>query len=347
MNTKLENEIIAEDEINLYDYWKVLVKRKKILIGIFLVPLVIVTIVSLSLPRYYRGESEISIPALPAPNIPSVITAPNIVRLIGNIDDSQKVKIFANNSGAIKSVLISLPKKSTDKVNIIVDAKTADIIPQAFKDVFDYISNLPGIKGEIAGIQTETDLKLKKLIEEADFMLKKRKEEIDLKLPQLINARKANLVFLNQITNMMKKGQLSIININPADIIKKDADLSLEIMNLQQEKTDVVKIREKSVIGVNPDDLIKKDADLSLKIRNLQHVKSDMMKKKELNVNVSVGILGPPSITKQPTNAQIKQRIIITGLLSLFAGIFVVFFLEYIDRMRAREKLVDNRPRSG
>ncbi|MDO9566780.1 MAG: hypothetical protein Q7J15_08580 [Candidatus Desulfaltia sp.] len=33
-----------DDEINLYDYWKVLVKRKKILIGIFLVPLVIVTI---------------------------------------------------------------------------------------------------------------------------------------------------------------------------------------------------------------------------------------------------------------------------------------------------------------
>ena len=28
----------------------------------------------------------------------------------------------------------------------------------------------------------------------------------------------------------------------------------------------------------------------------------------------------------------------ITGLLSLFAGIFVIFFLEYIDRMKAREK---------
>ena len=107
MNTKLENEINSEEEINLYDYWKVLVKRKKILIGIFLVPLVIVTIVSLNLPRYYRGESDISIPVLlvpnipsvmPAPNIPSAITVPNIVRLIGNIDDTQKVKIFTNYS---------------------------------------------------------------------------------------------------------------------------------------------------------------------------------------------------------------------------------------------------------
>ena len=28
----------------------------------------------------------------------------------------------------------------------------------------------------------------------------------------------------------------------------------------------------------------------------------------------------------------------ITGLLSLFTGIFVIFLLEYIDRMKAREK---------
>ena len=170
-------EARQDDEINLYDYWKVLVKRKKILTGIFLVPLVIVTIISLIQPRYHRGESEISIPALPASNIPSVITAPNIVNLIGDIDDTKKVKIFTKNSDAIKNASVSLPKKSTDKVNIIIDAKTADIIPQAFKEIFDYISNMPEIKGEIARIQAETDLKTGKLIEEADFVLKKLIEE--------------------------------------------------------------------------------------------------------------------------------------------------------------------------
>ena len=278
-----------DDEINLYDYWKVLVKRKKILTGIFLVPLVIVTIISLIQPRYHRGESEISIPALPASNIPSIITAPNIVNLVGNIDDTQKVKIFTNNSGAIKSVSVSLPKKSTDKVNIIIDAKTADIIPQAFKDIFDYISNLSEIKGEIARIQAETDLKTGKLIEEIDF-----------KLPRLIEDRKANLIYLNQITDMLKKKQLTYLNVNPADLIKEDIDLTLEIINLQ-------------------------------------NAKKEMIKKKELNIKVNAGILAPPSITKQPSNSRIKQIIMITGLLSLFTGIFVVFFLEYIDRMKARE----------
>ena len=267
VNSKLEHEIIPKEEINLYDCWKVLVKRKKILIGIFLVPLVIATIISLSLPRYYRGESEISIPALPASNLSSVITAPNIVRLIGNIDDSQKAKIFTNNPDAIESVLISLPKTSTDKVNIIVEAKTADVIPQAFKEMLDYISNLPEIKEENARIKAEDDLKLEHLIE----------------------AKKANLFFLNRITDMIKKRQISDVNFNPSDLIEKDAALSLQIKNLQMGK-------------------------------------------------VAVGKLAPPSITRHPSNSRIKQIIMITGLLSLFTGIFVIFFLEYIDRMKAREK---------
>jgi hypothetical protein len=293
VNSKPEREIIPEEEINLYDYWKVFVKRKKVFIGIFLVPLVIVTIIGLSLPRYYRGESEISIPASPASNIPSVRTAPNIVRLIGNIDDSQKAEIFTNNPDAIESVLISLPKISTDKVNISIDAKTADIIPQAFSDLLYYINNLPGIKEELARIQRETDLKTEKNI-----------EQTDLKIKYLIEVRKANLIFLNDLSDVIKKRKSSFVNINPADLIRKDGDLSLEIMNLQQEKTAMMKAKEL----------------------------------KELNVKINVGILGQISITKHPSNSRIKQIIMITGLLSLFTGIFVIILLEYIDRMKAREK---------
>ncbi len=257
MNIKPESEIIAKEEINLYNYWQVLVKRKKILLCIFLIPLVIVTIISLSLPRYYRGESEIINPVIPAPDI---------VKLIENIDDTQKAKIFTNTPGAIKSVLASIPKKSTDRVNIIIETKTADMMPQAFKDLVDYISNLPEIKEESARVRSETNLKIEKLME----------------------ARKVNLVFLNQIMDMMRKRQISYIYANPADLIKKDADLSLEIMTLQKAK-------------------------------------------------VKSGALGPLSISIQPSNLWIKKIIILAGILSLFAGIVVAFFLEYIDRMKARE----------
>ncbi len=269
MNAKLEYEINSEEEINLYDYWKVFVKRKKIFLGIFLIPFVTVTIISLSLPRYYRGEGEISYPAsLTSPASPVLAASPaaNIVKLIGVIDEARKVKIFTKNSDAIKNVSVSLTKGSADKVTILVDAKTADIIPQAFKGMVDYISNMPELNEENAKIKEENNFKMKHLIE----------------------AKKENLIFLGQITDMMKKRQISLISVNPADLIKKDADLYLEIMNLQK-------------IGAN------------------------------------FGLLGPLSISVQPSNLQIKQRIVITGLLSLFTGILAVFFLEYIDRIKVRE----------
>jgi hypothetical protein len=247
-----------EEGISLYDCWEIFIKRKKMLFGVFLAPFVIVTIVSLSLPRYYRGETEMTNLLLPAPDI---------VRLIGNIDDTRKAEIFKNSPDAINSGSVSLPSQATDQINIIVEAKTADAIQQAFQDIMDFMSNLPEIKQEIARMQENTDLKLGHLME----------------------AQKENLIFLDQMKGMMKKRQLTVNCINPSDLIEKDANLSLQIKNLQREK-------------------------------------------------VVVGKLAPPLITRQPSSSQVRMRIIIAGLLSLFTSIFVIFFLEYIERMKAREK---------
>jgi hypothetical protein len=269
MSIKPECEIISGDESNFYDYWKTLVKRKNIFIGILFIPLVIVSAISLNLPRYYRGGSEISYPVLPPASPPTSAISPasNIVKLIGNIDDTTKVKIFTKNSDAITNVSVSLAKSSADNVNILIDAKTADIIPQAFNDIRNYINNLPEIKEELARI----------------------KEDNDLKIKNLIRAKKTNLFFLNQITEMIKEKRLISNNINPADLIKKDFELSLEIRNLQ-------------------------------------------------DAGVKFASLGPISITMQPSNSQIRKIIISTGFISILIGILAVFFLEYIDRMKAREK---------
>lgn len=260
VNSKPDNEIIPEQEINLYEYWKVLVKRKTVFIGTFLIPLVIVIAISLLQPRSYRGQSEIINPVIPPQTI---------VSLLGNFDDAKKDEVFINTPGAIKSVLMTIPKKPDDRVNIILESITADAIPKAFQNLVVYISNLPDYRDEIERINKKNDLRLKGLVE----------------------ARKANLIFLDQITDMMKRRKLSV-DFNPADLIKKDADLSVEIINLQ---------REKELTGTR-------------------------------------GSLGPISITVQPSNVTITQNLIFTGAVSLFAGIFAVFFLEYIDRMKAREK---------
>jgi hypothetical protein len=259
MNNNPNSEIIPKQELNLYAYWKVLLKRKKVFTGIFLIPLVIITAISMLEPRYYRGESAIINPVLPPLGISS---------LMGELD-AKKVEIFTNTPDAIKSVSMSLSKKSKD-INIIIETKTAEVIPRAFLDLEKYIRNFDEIKEE-----TE------KINKQADFQLE-----------TLVKAKKANLIFLNRIMDIIKnQREIVHIGVNPADLIKKDADLSVEIAKLQLEKV------------------------------------------------TKRGSLGPISITKLPTNSYTINRIICVGILSLFASIFVVFFLlDYIDRMKAREK---------
>lgn len=265
MNSKPENKISSEEEINLFYYWKTFVKRKKIFISTFLIPFVIVTIASLCIPRHYKGVSEMEMRD-------NLKVATDIAILIENINESQKDRIFPNYSTAIKSVSASLSKKTnrvnilTDTVTIIVDATTADIIPRAINDIYNYITNLPEIKERLTIIKEENNLKLEKLIE----------------------AKKKNQVFLAQMTDMMKTEKVLFVNINPADLIMKDADLSLEIMHLQ-------------------------------------------------NTKLTAGILSPPLITKQPSNSRIINIILVTGILSLMISIFVIFFLDHIERMKKRE----------
>jgi len=283
MCEKSAKEIIVAEEINLYGYWKILVKRKKIFLGMLLIPLVVVTIVSFIIPRYYRGEIEINL--LKSSTMPSMITSSNVVKRVGNIDDDKKNKIFKNNSDAIKNLSIAISQKSDDKINIIIVGDSPDIIPQAIQDVLNYINSLPYFVEEIIRIQRENERAI---------------EEIDLKIRKLVEVRKMNLIFLNEMSDMIKKRKLTVVNFNPADLVRKDGDLLLEIKNLEQ-------------------------------------AKSEAIKRKALNVKINAGILDPPYITKQPANAQIKKIIAITCTLSLIAAIFIVFFLEYIEQMKARE----------
>jgi len=314
MSIKPEHEIISEEDINVYECWKVLVKRKKILIGIFLIPVIMATIISVSLPRFFRGESEIVIAALPAPHVSSVITAPNIVKLTANTGNKLKEKIFFNNPDAIKSVSVSIPKIAKDRVEIIINAKTAEIMPQAFQNVLYYIGNIPAIKEEIARIQADNVLRTEMLKEEADFKIKK-----------LIEAKKANLLYFNYITEIMKNKQLSYAAINPSDLIVKDTHLSLEIASLQQAKRSMVTKELLPIINnVDPANSTKKNDAL-------------LEKMSSQSIKVTVGTLGPISITKQPSDSKVKQIIIITGLISLVSGIFMVFLLDYIDRIKERE----------
>lgn len=205
MDLKTEIEIKSEYS-NIYDYWKIVIKRKKIFLGVFLAPIIIAIIIASIMPRYYKGECDIA---------KTVVPAQELVKLIGNIDETKKEKIFKASSKFIKNIQIKTSQQSSDTIHMTIEARAANAIPQYFKDLFAYVNKIP----EITDVITKTN-------EDNDFKIKKMKE-----------MKKANLVFLDQITDMMKKRQLTALLVNPADLIELDADLSKEIKFLEQSKS--------------------------------------------------------------------------------------------------------------
>jgi len=90
MNTENKEHSAYQDEINLYDYWKVVVKRKKLIIGLFLISLLVAAIINLLAPKVYRGEAIFEIAAKEIitgkEKEKEIITAKEIVSIMGNLD---------------------------------------------------------------------------------------------------------------------------------------------------------------------------------------------------------------------------------------------------------------------
>ncbi|MBA3070988.1 MAG: hypothetical protein FP829_02270, partial [Nitrospirae bacterium] len=74
METQNKGTAVYEDEINLYDYWKVIVKRKRLIIGLFVIAILASAVISLLMPKIYRGEVVLKLPAITSKELVSIIS---------------------------------------------------------------------------------------------------------------------------------------------------------------------------------------------------------------------------------------------------------------------------------
>ncbi len=61
MNPQNDKPTTYEDEINLYDLWKNIMKRKKLIFWIFIISIISAGIISFMMPKIYRGEVAVRI----------------------------------------------------------------------------------------------------------------------------------------------------------------------------------------------------------------------------------------------------------------------------------------------
>jgi len=254
------------DEINLYDLWKVIAKRKILIIWLFIVVVVSTAIGSFLMPDIYRGEAGLII------NLSSeIITAKEITDLIGKIDDEKMLRIVPKSYSSVTHIEFNAIKDSKDKIIVTIDARRIDDILKALSEVVAYLNSMEIIKSTVSRYKA--------------ILIKQSAELSDL--------IKSSPDLLATYNKLFRAGKLSTIGFNPVEVNKKIVEIKVELLSIEQRLS-------------------------------------------RLN-NGGIEIAAQPYISNRPVSPRILLNVVAAGILSLFLGVFLAVFIEYIGNIKNKK----------
>ena len=194
------------DEINLYDFWKIIAKRKILIIGLFIVIVVSTAIGSFLMPDIYRGDAVLVLLKS------DVITAKEIADSIGNGDREKRLSIVPKSYPNVEDIKFKAIKDSKDKIVVSIDAKRIDDIPRALSEVINYLNNIDIIKSTVS--------------RNKEILLRQSAE-----LSELIKSS-PDLMFTYH--KLFRAGKFSM-GFNPIDVNKRISEIKVELLGVKQQ----------------------------------------------------------------------------------------------------------------
>lgn len=175
-------ELMKHDNMSFHHLWKMLTRRKGILIGIFLISIIGAAGLCALLPPIYRMEAYAkfhtprgitTIKELPA--------AREVTLIIGHIDGQKRTMIFPKNGAEVTEARIAEVKGSSDMLKFTIEARTVGILPAALQEAMEYVGNIQEIKSSRAKILSEIGEKIER-VDEAIEKTERQMKELEKRL---------------------------------------------------------------------------------------------------------------------------------------------------------------------
>ena len=260
-----------DDEINLYDLWKVIAKRKMLIIGLVIVVVGLTAIGSFMMPNIYRGEAVLLVNLNNFDKQKSeVINATEITDSVGSINREKLLRMAPKSYSNVTQIKLNANKNSKDKITVTIDAKKIDDIPGALSEVIGYLNNIDIIKSSVS----------------------RYKENFIKQSSELSDIIKSSHDLLLTYRKMFEAGKITAMGFNP--------------------------VEASTMIGKMKVDLTEIDQKIS-----------------RLN-NGGIEIASQLYISDNPVSPKILRNVILVGIISLFLGIFLALFIEYIGNVKNR-----------
>jgi len=392
MDAMTQQTRAPEDEVNLLDYWRVLVKRSKLISGLFLSAVIIALAVSLVMPKIYESTATllpqlesneagglgalltattagnaaqslgISLPGAPATStdlfmamLKSRIMADEVIKKF-NLTELYEAKTMQDARKALENnTRITVAKEKV--IKIAVEAKD----PQLAADMANfYVSNLERLNQTVhvskagqnrAFIErrlAETQMNLVKAEEVLkDFQTQNKTVAVEAQSKAMIEAA------------AMIQGQISAqevqLQVMGSYLSPDNPELARVRSGIEELKKQLYLLESgKSGKGMLPGDRLHPAMitvpTLALEYgRRLRELKVqetlytlltsqyEQAKLAEARDTPTVQVLDPAIPAEKKSKPHIGLNMVISGVLALFVGIFLAFFLEYLGGIRARQ----------
>jgi uncharacterized protein involved in exopolysaccharide biosynthesis len=318
-NINCQRDFDQEDEINLLELWQVVWKRRKFIAYFTVIVVVLMAIYSLTMVNIYESKAVIT---------------PVESKGGGGGGMAAALAVMGGGLGG----MIGLPESaSSTEIILLLNSnilrekiiKEYNLLPVLFSKQWD--EEKKTWKKEGGGFSLNPLSWISKLISMAKPADKKKTDKKEPGVPDMWDGLRA-LQDLVQITSNAKEKSITIsTQFDDPEIAARLAGYFVAALNdhMSKEARRVAAINKKYLeeqLPLNADPLIKQ------KIYTMiaQQVETAMMA--EVKENFSFKVIDPPLVPDKKIKPKRAQMVVLSFVVALFLAVFIVFFLEYLEK---------------
>jgi len=332
----MEGEKQFEDEINLMDYVKVILKRKKTILFWFFGLAIIAGVLSFALPKVYEIDTALEVGILEkasGTNREQLIESPT--QLIGKIDgDVYGIRVRED----LKISEVEWPKiktenpKDTNLVSISIESKETEksenILKEINKLILEEHENIINVKEDLFEKRIVTAENKIESIEEDIIIVQNKIKPLENDIERMNNK-------IESAEREKESLKEKVSSLEQQLIYSQTPGTQYALFNAKQELANKEDNIENLYLSINS--LYRTIEDYNSKVNSLERTIDDYNSTID-SLNASLAsiretrVVKDPTVSESPIKPKKKLNIAIAGILGLFIGVFVAFGKEWWEK---------------
>jgi len=322
-----------EEEIDLMDYLKVIIKRRKLILAVFLIAIVAAGLFSFLLPKVYKidavleigqvAETMIEAPSQVAEKITSEVYRIFVREKLG-IPEEKYPKIKTENPKDTRLIILTIESANLQQAKTILEEINNLILAEHEEKI--------KAKKELIKQDIKTTEEKIKLVESDVEKTKNKIKQIDEDIKRIENK-------IENANEEKKNLEAKIEALEKVLIYQQDPGTQFALFDTKEKLANKKQEIENLYLTINSLRRSKEDLDVQINFlkTNIESLNAQINAlKASLDEIKPTQIIKSPTISEEPVKPKPLLNIVIAAVLGLFVGVFLAFFKEWWEKNKTK-----------